>query len=259
MLAGTIGLTWLVWYQTWFGARLTDDGLTASMAASAKPRDVQHGIEEITRRFDERRPGMDRWAKALVEASRREEEPVRISAAWAMFFDPGRAEFVARLGELVASDPSVLVRRNAATSLAKSGEAAARPVLRSMLEPFTVTAPEPGVLASSVAVDAIVRENVPAARLRRDDGSTADVLAPVPGRVMQRVAAEGARVAKGEALLVLAPDSVHVHNAVLGLMLVGTNDDLEILGAAAAPQSAYPVEVKTAAARAMEAIRARGR
>ena len=29
MLVGTVGLTWLVWYQTWFGARLADDGLTA--------------------------------------------------------------------------------------------------------------------------------------------------------------------------------------------------------------------------------------
>lgn len=248
-----------MWQGTWFGARLDDDALLAAMSPDAKPRDVQHGIEEITRRFDERAVGMERWAGALVEASRRAEDPVRVVAAWAMQSDAGREEFVGRLREMVASDESVLVRRNAACSLAKSGDAAGRAVLRSMLEPFTVTAPCAGVVGGLSGVDVPARELKPVGRVRRDDGSDALIVAAVPGRVTKRVAADGARVATGDAVLVLAPDGRHAGNAALALSLVGTKEDLDLLDLAAAPQSAFEADVKAAARAAADAIRARGR
>jgi len=228
------------------------------MAPDAKPRDVQHGIEEITRRLDEGRPGADRWAKLLVDASRRAEDPVRTMAAWAMHFDAGRPEFVERLRDVVTSDPSEVVRRNAAMSLAKSGDAAARPVLRSMLEPFTVAAPEDGVVVSVPPLDAAIRETKPAGRIRTAAGDEIDVVAPVPGRVVKR-AGEGSRLAKGAPLVVLGPDPEHAFNAVQALRIVGTKEDLELLGLASAPQSQFPDEVKAAAQLAIEAIRARGK
>jgi hypothetical protein len=252
-------VTWFVWQGTWFGARLDDDALIAAMAPDAKPRDVQHGIEEITRRFDERAVGMERWSKALVDASRRAEDPVRVVAAWAMQSDPGREEFVVRLREMVAADESVLVRRNAACSLAKSGDAAGRAVLRSMLEPFTVTAPCAGTVGGLAAVDVPARELKPVGRVRRDDGSDVLVIAAVPGRVTKRVAADGARVAAGEAVIVLAPDSRHALNAALALALVGTKEDVEVLELAAAPQSAFDADAKSAARAAADAVRARSR
>lgn len=252
-------MTSIVWRQTWFGARLSDDELIAALAPSASARATQHGIEEITRRFDERAVGMDRWARLLVDASRRAEDPVRIAAAWAMGYDAGREEFVARLREMVERDDSVLVTRNAACALAKSGDAGSRAVLRSMLGPFTVETAESGVVSGLVAVGMPVRENVPVARLRRDDGSDADVLAPVPGRVLSRAVADGARVARGDAIVVLGPDGRHALNASAALALVGTVQDVELLNLAAAPQSEFGAEVKSAAQRAVEAIRARGK
>lgn len=257
VVLGTIALTWLVWHQTWFGARLSDDDLIASMAPSASARSAQHGIEEITHRLG--RPGADRWAKLLVETSRRAEDPVRVSAAWAMQYDAGREEFVARLKEMVASDASVLVRRNAATSLAKAGDASGRAVLRSMLEAFTVGSPEAGVVKSLLAVEAPVVEGGPVASLTKDDGTEAKAASPVPGVVLERKAADGARVAAGAPLVVLAPDDRHALNAAFGLALVGTKDDVELLSLASAPQSRFGPEVKAAAQQAVDAIRARAK
>jgi biotin carboxyl carrier protein len=254
-----VTLTGLVWRQTWFGARLEDSELIAATAPTARPRDVQHAIEEITQRFAENRPGMDRWAKALVEASRRAEDPVRIQAAWAMQFDAGREEFVARLREMTAADASPLVRRNAACSLAKSGDAAALPVLREMLRTTNVVAPDAGVVSSVPGVGAPVAENGAVARVRRDDGSDIDVRTPVPGIVVERVAKDGARVAAGDAIVALAPNARHALNAAAALALVGTKDDVDLLLTACAPQSEYPDDVKAAARAAVDAIRARSK
>jgi acetyl/propionyl-CoA carboxylase alpha subunit len=259
VVVGTLSLTYLVWRQTWFGARLDDDELVAAMAPTAKARDVQHGIEEITRRFGARAVGMERWAKALVEASRRTEDPVRVQAAWAMQTDAGREEFVARLREMVAGDSSVLVRRNAACSLAASHDATGRAVLRSMLEPFTVTAPEAGVVDELPGVDTPVRENRSVGRVRKDDGTFVLVMAAVPGRVTKRAVESGAHVAAGDAVLVLEPDAQHAENAALALSLVGTKEDLALLDSAAAPQSTFPDAVKAAARAAADAVRARGK
>lgn len=229
------------------------------MAPGATAREAQHGIEEITRRLAENDVGRDRWARLLVETSRRAEDPVRVAAAWAMQFDAGREEFVARLTELVASDDSVLVRRNAACSLAKSGRAESRPVLRSMLDSFTVTAADSGVVSAIVAVEMPIREQAPVARLRWDDGSESDVIAPVPGRVLKRLVADGARVSPGDGVVVLGPDGRHALNAAAALAIVGTAEDVELLNLAAAPRSEFGPEVKAAAQRAVEAIRARGK
>jgi len=257
VVLGTIALTWLVWHQTWFGTRLSDDDLIAAMAPGSSARDAQHGVEEITHRLG--RPGADRWAKLLVETSRRAEDPVRVSAAWAMQYDAGREEFVARLREMVGGDASELVRRNAATSLALAGDASARPVLRSMLEAFTVRSADAGVVSDLVAVEAPVRDGAPVARVRRDDGAAADVRAPVPGGVLSRAVENGARVAAGDPLVVLGPDGRHALNAAAALALVGTGEDAELLSLAAAPQSQFGEDVKAASRQALAAIRSRAR
>jgi multidrug efflux pump subunit AcrA (membrane-fusion protein) len=194
-----------------------------------------------------------------VEASRRNEDPVRVAAAWAMHVDASRPEFVARLREMAAGDASVLARRNAACSLSNARDPAGRDVLRSMLGAFTVTSADAGVVSSVVAVEMPVREGVAVARVRRDDGTSADVTAPVPGRVVRRAAEDGARVAAGDAVVVLSPDPAHALNAAFALALVGTTDDVELLTLAAAPQSNLGEDVQKAARAAVEAIRSRGK
>jgi hypothetical protein len=251
---GTVALTWFVWYRTWFGARLSDEALLAAAAPAASPRDAQHAVSEIERRFREHAVGMDRWAKTLVDVSRRPEAPVRVLAAWGMGADPGRAEFAARLGEML-SDESVLVRRNAACALAASGDAAGRPVLRSMLSEFVVTSPVAGAPEGLPAVGATVRDEALVGRVRLDDGAAAEVRAPVAGRV--RSVSGETRVTAGAPLVVLAPDDRHALNAARALAVVGAKEDLDLLLAAGAPQAEFGEDVKAAARRAAEAVRAR--
>jgi hypothetical protein len=74
---------------------------------------------------------------------------------------------------------------------------------------------------------------------------------------VRHAASEGAAVAKGDALVVLAPDDRHAANAVLALALVGTVEDVEALNAVATPSSDFSDDLKRAAATAVAAIRER--
>lgn len=244
----------LFWWGTTFLRGLDDSELADALRADASPREVQHAIEELSRRFQEGRPGMDRWAEDLVRASRRSEEPVRISAAWCMQFDAARDAFRDRLHELVAEDPSPMVRRNAATSLAKSGDAVGLPVLRAMLEPFDVAAETGGVVRDPVGVETPVREGMRLATVETAGGRRVDVRAAVPGVVAERLADDGAAVAAGDVLLRLRPAEDHLTNAMYALGLVGGEEDLATVRSFADARSSHSEAVRTAATWAAERI-----
>jgi biotin carboxyl carrier protein len=247
----------LFWYGTWFGVRLDDSRLEEYLADGARPRQVQHALEEVTRRLDEGRPGVDRWTRRVVEVSHRKDESVRIACAWAMQYDPGRPEFVERLRELVRDDPSPLVRRNAATSLAAAGDATGLDVLRAMLRPFPVHASAAGRLVSPPAVGRFVRHQELLLRLDAGEGSLLEVRAPVPGKTASVDVAEGAEVVPGDVLVVLAPSAEQVLNAVLGLGRVGTVDDVEALSLVASERSGYAEGIRRSARAALAAIEGR--
>ncbi len=247
----------LFWWGTTFTRRLDDAQLTEKLAAGAPPRDVQHAVEELSHRFQEGRPGMERWAEDLVRVSRRPEDAVRVVAAWCMQFDAERASFRARLRELVTDDAAAMVRRNAATSLARSGDTAALPVLRAMLLPLTVTAPEAGTARDLVGTDQPIEEGSRVATVETAAGRVVSVRAPVPGAVSEVLVAEGARVAAGAALLRLRPALAHVENALLALALVGGEADVALAHTAADARSGLPEDVRSTAAWAARAIEKR--
>jgi hypothetical protein len=260
----------MFWWGTTFSRRLADSVLAEQLGPEARPRDIQHAIEEISHRFEEGRPGMDRWAAELVRISSHTEAAVRVSAAWCMQFDAHREVFVARLREMVADDPSVMVRRNAATSLAKSGDAAARPVLREMLEPYPIAAGVSGRVESILAVDLAVEQGQLVARIALPDDATvgddtddeeparyAEVRSPIPGTVTDTHVTEGDEVAPNYPLAHLAPSMEHLRNAILGLALVGTSEDASVLKQIADPRSGYPDEIRTSAAWAADQVSTR--
>ncbi|MCG3134146.1 MAG: hypothetical protein HMLKMBBP_01433 [Planctomycetes bacterium] len=241
-------VTMIFWRQVTFSRRLGDDALETSLADGSTVRDAQHGLEEITRRFGEQAPGMDRWAARAVAASRRPEAPVRRAAAWAMQSawtaqsrgDPaaGRDDFRARLREMLA-DPDEAARRNASCSLAWAGGKEGLPVLRSMLANHVVRAAAAGTVESVLAQGRLAVQDGRVARLRGEGGSV-EVSAPVPGRVVAVLAAEGSVVKAGDPVLELAPDPLHVRNAALALACVGTPADALLLDALAGPSSPLP-------------------
>jgi len=260
----------LFWWGTTFTRRLDDTMLAEQIGPDARPRDLQHAIEEISRRLEEGRPGMDRWAAELVRVSANPEVAVRVSAAWCMQFDAHRETFGARLRVMLANDPSLMVRRNAATSLAKAGDPAARPVLRSMLEPVTVTASASGRVESVLDIGQIVQEGDLVARVERsatddpgddddhdDDGDSAliDVRAPVPGTVSDVLIDDGAAIVAGAPVVRLDPSLEHIRNAIVGLALVGTAEDAALLIQIADPRSGYPEEIRASARSAAEQVK----
>ncbi len=257
LLGGSALVTWLFWHGITFSRRLDDAELIEALGEGAPIRSVEHGIEEVTRRFAERSPGMDRWAGLVVAASQRKEPPVRRAAAWGMQFGEGRGDFVARLRELAASDPDETTRRNAACSLAASRDAAGRSVLRSMLEPFVVRSPVTGRVDSILAVGRRAEQDGLLARIAVPPEHRAEASSPVPGRVEAVLAPEGTEVREGAELARLAPDPSHALNSAAALALVGTADDIPLLAAAAAPQSALGTRVADQARASIEAIRAR--
>jgi biotin carboxyl carrier protein len=254
-----ISVPMLFWYGTWFGLRLDDTALREKLGPESPPRHVQHAVEEITQRFEEGLPGMDPWAQLLVEASRRPDPAIRVTCAWGMQFDPGRAEFTARLREMVTDDDSVAVRRNAATSLARSNDDTGLPVIRSMLEPLDVFSPGAGVVRDLAAVGRVVRDGEVLATLEtaREDEERERIRAPVPGRVARVEATEGDTVEAGALVVVLAPDPAHVLNAVVALGRVGTEDDVERLEFVAGPRAGFGDLARQWAQRALAAIRER--
>ncbi len=127
--AGFAALTALFWSQVWWGNRLDDEELAAYLDPSADTKQQKHAVEELSHRFEERTPGVDRWAGDLVELSRTSHPTVRASCAWVMQYDATRPEFRARLLEMVQS-AGPMVQRNAATSLAAAGDPGGRAVLR---------------------------------------------------------------------------------------------------------------------------------
>jgi len=247
----------LFWWGTWFGNRLDDDALLERLSNDANPRYVQHAVNEIAQRLDEGRPGMDRWADELVRVSAHADRSVRIAAAWAMQHGTPRDAFLARLTEMAAEDPAPLVRRNAATSLAALGDPAGRPVLAEMLSDHVVSAPLAGRAEPAVTVDLPVQEGMLLARIDLGDGRTAEVRAELPGRVTELLVEDEAEVAKGAPLVRVAPSTEHVRNAVIALVMVGTEADLDLLRPWADPRSGAPDDVSRAATAAIAAIESR--
>jgi biotin carboxyl carrier protein len=236
LLSGSVIVTFVFWRQVSFGRRLDDAELAEVLTAASPSRRALHGIEELTRRAGEGRPGMDRWNERLVAVSSRPETNLRRAAAWAMQVSARDPAVAARLLDLARTDPDATVRRNAACSLTLSADpSAARPVLRSMLAPFVVAAPAAGTVESLVPVGRRPREDEMVGRLRGEDGARVEISTPVPGRVTAFRVREGDRIAAGAPVAEVAPGEEHVLNAAKGLAFAGTADDVDLLRAFLVP------------------------
>ena len=255
-LACCVTVPGLFFWGTWYGTRFTDAELDETLRPEAKLHDRLHAITEITRRLEEGAPGMDQWAGRLVDVSRSDDVEVRVASAWAMHYDPCRQGFSERLKEMIG-DPSVLVRRNAATSLAAGGDDAGLAVLRSMLESFAVPCPEAGEVESVVAVGEPVKAGGYLLGLGSPDQASREVRSPVPGVVKAVRVEVGQSLAKGDEIVVLGPDPNHALNAAKALLFVGTSEDLAILAQAADPRSGFSEAVRRQAAAARLAIESR--
>jgi len=219
----------LFWKGTWFGTVLSDQKVKEYLERSARPRDTQHALlqisEQMTRgQWEQAR----RWYPSILTLVAHPVPEVRNTLAWLMGQDTTQAEFHQALAVLV-KDANPLVRRNAALALVRFADAQGRPELLSMLRPFIVVSPKAGVLRYRLKEDDSVDTGTLLARIETGDAEPFEVRSLVPGFVREKLVEDGTTATEGQNILVLAPSEAQVWEALRGLYLVGQTEDLETI------------------------------
>ncbi len=219
-------ITFLFWYQTWFGRGLSDQEMAQDLADTSVPHKTQHALAQLSARIARGDPTVKRWYPQLLALAQNKESQLRLEAAWAMGQDNHSEEFHQTLRKLI-DDPVPLVRWNAALALVRFGDGAAEPQLRSMLQPFTLGAPEPGTIRFRMKEQDDVRNGSIIARIRlAESDPQRDILSPVGGTIARLLTRDGASVAAGEPVAVIDPDEGQVVESLHALYLVGQPQDL---------------------------------
>jgi HEAT repeat protein len=137
-------------------------------------------------------------------------------------------EFHAALQRLVG-DREPIVQRNAATALVAFGDSSGRPVLRSMLQPYSLAAPVTGKVKSVLREGLPVKVGMMLARIQKSDEQIVEVRSPLPGEIQKVIAPAETDVRVGDALTLISPDSATVWEALRALYFVGEGDDISVV------------------------------
>ncbi len=246
----------LTWYGTWFGRELSDEKIDQYFSERDNPRRIQHALSQIGERIEERKGGTERWYPQVIDASRNEIPDVRMTAAWVMGLEHGREDFhQALLGLIEDSEP--IVRRNAALALVRFGDERCRRELLLMLRPFPVTSSSDGRALAVLSEGTHVKRGMMLTRIRIEEERSEEVRAPLPGKIIKTSIKEGDEVRKGAQLFLLAPDSEHVRDALVGLYYFGKAEDLPEIERFAEGVEGMPDKLKSHARETAEAVRRR--
>lgn len=250
-------ITFLFWYQTWFGRGLSDTEMAQDLADTSAPHKTQHALAQLSDRIARGDPTVKRWYPQLLALSQNKEPQLRLETAWAMGQDNHSEEFHQALRKLL-DDSVPLVRWNAALALARFGDAAAEPQLRSMLEPYTLSAPAPGTIKFRLKEQDDVRNGSIVARVRQTEShAQQDVLSPVGGTIARWLIIDEATVTVGQSIAVIDPDEGQVVEALRALYLVGQPQDLREVERFVQAVPPMPERVRRQAEATAHAIRER--
>jgi biotin carboxyl carrier protein len=244
----------LTWYTTWFGRDLSDAEIAEYLADEKNPRHIQHALSQIETRIEKHDPNVRTFYPQIVNASKSPTGEIRKTAAWVMGQDNSSPEFHQALVGLL-EDTEPLVRRNAAVQLVRFGDAAGRPELRAMLQPYDVHSPMSGTIVSLLADGSKVKAGGLLARIRDLSGTVQEFRSPLDGTIGRIFVKEGEQVAAGRTILSLTPDRATVNDALRALAYVGTKDDLSLIASCA--KTSDSVEIREEASASSKAIQSR--
>lgn len=254
ILAGLfIAATFLAWYFSWFGRELSDADISKYLADERNPRHVQHALLQIQQRVERGDTNVKTWYPQLVALSGNPETEFRLTVAWLMGFDNTSPDFHNALLKLV-HDHEPIVRRNAALALVRFNDKSGHDELVAVLKPYVVKAPADGVVASSMHEGTNVTRQTPLARIQQSDGNIAGLRSPLPGRVNKIFKPNGSQVTRDEDFISLNSDEQSVWEALRGLALIGTKDDLPVIESYAQSNEAS-ARIKEQASLTAKAIR----
>jgi hypothetical protein len=123
------------------------------------------------------------------------------------------------------SDPSPMVRGNAALSLVRFGDASGRLQILALLQPAQIASPESGRIVDADRPGTAIHQGGMIAKLEYGQKQIAEIRSPIPGRI-RSVAGTGANVASGAKVAVVDPANEQVWEALRALYLIGQLDDL---------------------------------
>jgi hypothetical protein len=253
----------LTWYLTWFGRSLSDEKITEYLADDQHPRNIQHALAQIEARMEKKDASVTKFYPRIVELTKNSNTEVRKTVAWVMGQDNTSEDFHRALLSLL-TDSEPLVRRNAALQLVRfadaSGhrDAAGRPELRAMLQPFEAKSPIAGTLVSILPVGSEVHAGSLLARIRDVSGNTQEFRAAVDGKITTPVVAkEGDTISANQTVAWLAPDHMTIVASLHALAYVGTVEELPLVNSVSQIDSRP--EIATEASRTAKAIQSRSK
>ncbi|HVO81241.1 MAG TPA: hypothetical protein VMT28_10945 [Terriglobales bacterium] len=217
-------MPFLFWWNTWFGRQLSDKQLSEYLRDDKKPRHIQHALVQIGERMNRHDATVARWYPEVVRLSSYRVEEVRNTDAWVMGQDTSGAGFHEALLKML-SDPSLMVRGNAALSLVRFGDATGRPQIVALLQPVMVVASQGGKVADTSAPGTAIHQGGIVAKLK-DGDQTMDVRSPITGRLRTLSAHTGQTVAAGAEIATIDPGTDQVWEALRALYVIGQPEDL---------------------------------
>jgi hypothetical protein len=250
-----VTVPFLFWYQTWFGRQLTDKDLEQYLRELQHPRKVQHALTQISQRMSQGYPGVQAWYGRVVALAAHPTPEIRTTVAWVMGQDNTCPMFHQTLIKLL-SDGDLMVRRNAALSLVRFGDACGRAELLTMLRALAVQAPAAGKLFTEVQAGQSVGRGTLLAALASGSGQKHEIRSPYSGTV-ERIAAADSTVAQGDELAVIGPDPTQAWEALRALYIIGQADDLRDVDRFQQAAEDIPPRVRQQAASTAQAIRIR--
>jgi multidrug efflux pump subunit AcrA (membrane-fusion protein) len=152
------------------------------------------------------------------------------------------------------SDPSLIVRRNAALSLSNFHDEAALPELRAMLRPSSVRSPAAGVVRFRLKEGEYVNPGTLIARV-----GDAEVRSQLPGEVRALRVNDGAQVKAGDQIADISADKEHVWEALRALYTIGSRQDLEDVQRYVRGSPGMPEKIQQQASLTLQAINNRAK
>ena len=254
-------MPFLFWRSAWFGLPLTDKQIEENLADADNPRKVQHALAQISEYILRGDPSVKRWYPRVVALGSSKNDELRITAAWVMGQDNTHPEFRQVLLQML-SDADPMVRRNVALSLVRFGDASGRVDIVAMLRPYAMPAPQRGTLAQRLKMDDAVNPGTLLARIKFKasgipEEQELEVRSKVPGRIERWIAQDGAGVAAGEEIVLIAPSYEMIWEALRALYLVGQPEDLPHVERFLRRAEGMPAQIATQAGLTARKIRER--
>ncbi|PYS74015.1 MAG: hypothetical protein DMF69_03130 [Acidobacteria bacterium] len=220
-----LSATFLAWYFTWFGRGLSDADIGKYLSDTKNPRHVQHALLQIQQQMERRDPAAKNWYPQIEALSAHPETEFRLTTAWVMGFDNQSEGFHQALLRLV-KDEQPIVRRNAALALVRFNDHSGRDELTAVLKPYSLKVDAAGLVSSTLHAGSEVSRGTLLARIQQPEGNLVEVRSPLLGRIEMIDKPNGSQVNAGDELLRINSDEDSVWEALRGLALIWSADDL---------------------------------